>query len=180
MPRYTNGPGSVAEDKAMLESIILPRLGRMRASNISRRDVSKLHASLKATPYRANRMLALLHKMFSFAATDAENEWCVTQNPGSGIPRFHEEKCERWLSENELQRLALALEEYPGRCAADADVSEKQRRFLRTEAQRAMNAIRLSMVTGCRKSEALTSKWTDFDLLRHVWTKPSINKGRYL
>jgi integrase len=36
-----------------------------------------------------------------------------------------------------------------------------------------MNAIRLSMVTGCRKSEALTSKWNDFDLVRHVWTKPS-------
>jgi hypothetical protein len=30
----------------------------MRASSITRRDVSELHASLKATPYRANRMLA--------------------------------------------------------------------------------------------------------------------------
>jgi integrase len=166
-------PRSVAEDKAMLESIILPRLGRMRASSITRRDVSDLHVSLKATPYRANRMLALLHKMFSFAATDTNDEWCVTQNPASGIPRFHEEKRERWLSEGELQRLAAALAEYPGRCAADAEVSEKQGRFLRTEAQRAMNAIRLSMVTGCRKSEALTSKWTDFDFVRHVWTKPS-------
>jgi integrase len=166
-------PRSVAEDKAMLETIILPRFGRMRAANITRRDVSGLHASLKATPYRANRVLALLHKMFSFAAADTKNEWCVTQNPASAISRFHEERRERWLSESELQRLALALEEYPGRCAADADVSEKQRKFLRAEAQRAMNAIRLSMVTGCRKSEALTSKWTDFDLVRRVWTKPS-------
>jgi integrase len=166
-------PRSIAEDRAMLESIILPRLGRMRASSITHRDVSELHASLKATPYRANRMLALLHKMFSFAASDTTNEWCVTQNPASGIQRFHEEKRERWLSEDELQRLAVALQEYPGRCAADAKVSEKQRRFLHTEAQRAMNAIRLSMVTGCRKSEALTSKWNDFDLVRHVWTKPS-------
>jgi len=166
-------PRSIAEDKAMLESIILPRLGRIRASSISRRDVAELHASLKATPYRANRILALMHKMFSLAATDATNEWCVTQNPASGVPRFHEEKRERWLSENELQRLAGALEEYPRRCAAHAEVSEKQRKFLLTEAQRAMNAIRLSMVTGCRKSEALTSKWTDFDLVRNVWTKPS-------
>jgi len=161
-------PRSSSEDKAMLESIILPRLGKMRASSVTRRDVSELHISLKAIPYRANRTLALLHKMFSFVATDATNEWCVSQNPASGIPRFHEEKRERWLSEHELLRLAVALEEYPGRCAADAKVSEKQRRFLRTEAQRATNAIRLSMVTGCRKSEVLTSKWTDFDLVRHV------------
>jgi integrase len=166
-------PRSVAEDKAMLESIILPRMGRMRASSITRRDVSELHASMKATPYRANRILALLHKMFSFAATDTNSEWGVWQNPASGVQRFHEERRERWLSENELQRLAEALEKYPSLCAADADVSEKQRRFLRAEADRAMNAIRLSMVTGCRKSEALTSKWTDFDLVRRVWTKPS-------
>jgi len=166
-------PRSISEDKAMLESIILPRMGKMRASSITRRDVSELHISLKATPYRANRTLALLHKMFSFAATDTKNEWCVSQNPASAIPRFHEEKRERWLSENELLRLAVALEEYPSRCVADARVSEKQRKFLRTEAQRATNAIRLCMVTGCRKSEALTSKWIDLDLVRHVWTKPS-------
>ena len=166
-------PRSIAEDKAMLESIILPRLGRMRASSITHRDVSELHVSLKATPYRANRVLALLHKMFSFAAADTTNEWCVAQNPAAGIPRFHEEKRERWLSEDELQRLAVALQKYPDRCAAKAGVSDKQRKFLRNEAQRAMNAIRLSIVTGCRKSEALTSKWTDFDLVRHVWTKPS-------
>ena len=166
-------PRSIVEDKAMLESIVLPRLGQIRASSITRRDVSELHASLKATPYRANRVLVLLHKMFSFAASDTKNEWCVSQNPASGILRFHEQKRERWLSENELQRLAEALEEYPRRSTADAKVSEKQRKFLRMEAQRAMNAIRLSMVTGCRKSEALTSKWTDFDLARRIWTKPS-------
>jgi integrase len=154
----------------MLESIILPRMGRMRASSITRRDVSELHASMKATPYRANRILALLHKIFNFAATDTKSEWGVSQNPASGIQRFHEEKRERWLSENELQRLAVALEKYPSLCAADADVSEKQRKFLCAEAHRAMNAIRLSMVTGCRKSEALTSKWTDFDLERRVST----------
>lgn len=95
-------------------------------------------------------MLALLHKTFSFATADTKNEWSVRQNPATGIPRFHEEKRERWLSEDELQRLAVALQEYPDRCAAEADVSEKQRKFLRTEAQRAMNAMRLSMVTGCR------------------------------
>jgi len=166
-------PRSIAEDKAMLNSIILPRLGRMRASNITRRDISDLHVSLKATPYRANRMLALVHKMFSFAATDSKNEWCITQNPASGVPRFHEQKREKWLSEVELQRLAVALEEYPACSAADADVSEKQRSFLRAESERAVNALRLTMVTGCRKSEALTSKWVDFDLVRHVWTKPS-------
>jgi integrase len=166
-------PRSVVEDKAMLGTIILPRLGQMRASSITHRDVSELHATLKATPYRANRVLALMHKMFSFAAGGDDNEWGVTRNPAASIPRFHEEKRERWLSEREFERLAVVMQEYPERCANKADVSEKQREFLRREAQRAMSAIRLTVVTGCRKGEALTAKWTHFDFTRGVWTKPS-------
>jgi integrase len=166
-------PRSVVEDKAMLETIILPSLGQMRVSSITHRDVSELHATLKGTPYRANRVLALLHKMFSFAAVGDDNEWGVTRNPAAGIPRFHEEKRERWLSQEEFERLAIAMQEYPDRSAAEADVSEKQREFLRKEAQRAMNALRLTVVTGCRKGEALTAKWVDFDFTRGVWTKPS-------
>jgi integrase len=166
-------PRSVVEDKAMLETIILPRLGQVRVSSITHRDVSELHATLKGTPYRANRVLALLHKMFSFAAVGDDNEWGVTRNPAAGISRFHEEKRERWLSEEEFERLAVAMQEYPERCATEADVSEKRREFWRKEARRAMNAIRLTVVTGCRKGEALTAKWTDFDFVRGVWTKPS-------
>jgi integrase len=166
-------PRSVVEDKAMLGTIILPRLGQMRAASITHRDVSELHATLKATPYRANRVLALLHKMFSFAAVGDDNEWGVTRNPAAGIPRFHEEKRERWLSEQEFERLVVAMQEYPDRRAIGSNVSEKQREFLGKEAQRAMNAIRLTVVTGCRKGEALTAKWIHFDLVRGVWTKPS-------
>jgi integrase len=166
-------PRSVVEDKAMLETIILPRLGQMRVSSVTHRDVSELHAMLKGTPYRANRVLALLHKMFSFAAVGDDNEWGVTRNPAAGTSRFHEEKRERWLSEQEFERLVVAMQEYPELCAAESDVSEKQREFLRNEARRAMNAIRLTVVTGCRKGEALSAKWTDFDFVRGVWTKPS-------
>lgn len=168
---YFKRPRSVVEDKAMLHTIILPRLGQIRASSITHRDVSELHATLKGTPYRANRVLALLHKMFSFAAVGDDNEWGVTRNPSAGIPRFHEEKRERWLSEEEFERLVVAMQEYPERCAAEANVSEKQHESLRKEARRAMNAIRLIVVTGCRKGEALTAMWTDF--ARGVWTKPS-------
>ena len=93
------------------------------------------------------RVLSLLHKIFSFATADTMNEWCVAQNPAAGLRRFHEEKRERWLSEDELQRLAVALHEYPHHCA-EAEVSDKQRKFLRNEAQRAMNALRLSCQAG--------------------------------
>ena len=76
-------PKSVRDDKAMLEGVILPQLGRIRVAHISRRDVSSLHTSLQATPYRANRVLALLRKMFNFAISDNEREWGIARNPAT-------------------------------------------------------------------------------------------------
>ena len=60
-------PGSVKDDSAMLETIIKPKLGTMQVSAVRRRDIEKLHQGMKSTPYRANRTLALLSKMFSLA-----------------------------------------------------------------------------------------------------------------
>ncbi len=99
--------------------------------------------------------------------------WGQTSNPAHGVQKFPEHKRERWLTEEELQQLAAALENYPDKRASEANVSEKRRDYMRKEARRAVNAIRLTMVTGCRSDEALTAKWADFDLERGVWTKPS-------
>jgi integrase len=165
-------PGTVYDDKNLLNGVILPRLGKVPLGQLTRRDIADLHASLKGTPYRANRALALLHHMFTWAMADDSGEWTMEKNPATGVKKYHEEKRDRWLSEDELIRLADALDKYPRQCGQGA-LYEKQREWLQTEARRAMDALRLIMVTGCRKGEALTAKWTDFDLSRGVWTKPS-------
>jgi integrase len=165
-------PGTVYDDRSLLNGVILPCLGDLPIGGIKRADIADMHASLKDTPYRANRATALLHHMFTWAMADDSGEWAVDKNPVSGVRKYHEEKRDRWLSEDELIRLADALERYPRQCGQGA-LSEKQREWLQTEARRAMDALRLIMVTGCRKGEALTAKWADFDLVRGVWTKPS-------
>lgn len=164
--------GTVYDDRSLLNGVILPALGDLPIGGIKRADIADLHASLKDTPYRANRALALLHHMFEWASADDSGEWTLDKNPVTGVRKYHEEKRDRWLSEAELIRLADALEKYPRQCGQGA-LSEKQRDWLQTEARRAMDALRLIMVTGCRKSEALTAQWSDFDLARGVWTKPS-------
>jgi integrase len=110
--------------------------------------------------------------MFAWASADDSGEWSIDKNPVDGVRKYHEEKRDRWLSEDELVRLADALDKYPRQCGKGA-LSAKQREWLQTEARRAMDAVRLIMVTGCRKGEALTAQWADFDLTRGVWTKPS-------
>ena len=142
-------PGSIRNDRQMLERTILPRLGRLRVRAVGRRDIESLHGTLKSTPYHGNRALSLLSTMFSLAI-----EWGWREdNPAHGVKRYQEDKRETWLSEVQLRRLEAALRAYQDQEAADA--------------------IRLLIVTGARSGEVLRAEWSQFDLARGVWTKPS-------
>lgn len=142
-------PKSVRDDRAMLDRIILPKLRLKKVADITRRDVETLHIALRDRPYQANRVLALLSKMFSLAV---EWQW-RSDNPVKGTQRYEEEKRDRWLSDDELRRLCAVLDGHPN--------------------QRAANVVRLQLLTGARLGEVLTAKKQDFDLVRGVWRKPS-------
>lgn len=58
---------SVENDRSMLDRIILPRLGGKTVNAVQWRDIHALHVAMKNTPYQANRVLALMSKMFSLA-----------------------------------------------------------------------------------------------------------------
>jgi len=140
---------SVANDISMLNGIILPALANRKVVEVNHRDIQALHNGLRDTPYRANRALALLSKMFELSI-----RWgWRSDNPAKGVGRFPEEKRHRWLSEEELARLLGALNDHPNQSAA--------------------NAIRLQLLTGARIGEVLSAKWNDFDLVRGFWVKPS-------
>jgi integrase len=142
-------PSSIRDDRYMIEKIIVPKFGKLRVKSIGKKDIESLHTALKATPYRANRVLALLSKMFTLAT-----QWDLrADNPARGVPRFHEDRRERWLSEEEVRRFSTSLDSYSD--------------------QNAANALRLLLLTGAREGEVLKADWGQFDLKRGIWTKPS-------
>ena len=99
--------------------------------------------------YAANRLMALLSKMFSLAI-----RWEMrTDNPAKGVERNPEERRYRYLTGDELRRLTEALAVHPSRAAA--------------------NAVRLLLLTGARLGEVLGATWGQFDLEAGIWTKPS-------
>ena len=145
---------SLRNDHQMLDNVILPKLGRLPVAAVTERDIESFHASLRATPYRGNRVLALLSKLFSLANKwHSQNPVWRADNPAAHVSHFPEEKRERWLRQDELSRLTAALNNY-------AD-------------QKAANAIRLLLLTGARKTEVLSAQWSQFDLAKRIWTKPS-------
>lgn len=157
-----NRPGTLRNNRSLLDTIILPRFGGMRLSEFHTRNLEKLKADLKATPYRANRCLALVSHMFSkvLKAKGTDRDWAkwkqwVGGNPAQGIPRYDEQERESFLSEDQMRAFVAALDSY----AADNPSGA--------------NAIRLLMLTGAREREVLKADWKEFDLERGIWTKPS-------
>jgi integrase len=129
-------PRSQAEDLSLTRQWIEPEFGNRRIADIKRSDVEKLHRKVSTrTPARANRLAALLSKMFSLTV-----RWeMIDVNPVTGLERNREETRERYLSGPELQRLVEVLADWPN--------------------QRVANLIRVLLLTGCRKSEALGMRW---------------------
>ena len=140
---------SVANDRSMIERLILPRLGGKKVKEVGSRDIQAMHVAMRKAPYQANRVLAVLSKMFSLAV-----KWgWRADNPVKGIERYQEQRRERWLSDDELTRLLDALITHAN--------------------QRAANAVRFQLLTGARIGEVLSARWSDVDLARGVWIKPS-------
>jgi integrase len=129
---------------------IVPAIGRMKVANVAYADIDALHRKITArgSPTHANRVLALLSRMFSLAI-----RWGLrSDNPVKGVERNQEQKRHRYLTGAELTRLTTALDKLKDQGAADA--------------------VRLLLLTGARRGEALAARWRDFDLDAGVWVKP--------
>ena len=155
-------PKSVANDRLLLRKHILPTLGQRRVGDVTRADVEKLHLRIgKQAPTTANRAIALLSKAFNLAEVWG---WRPdASNPCRHVQRFKERKVERYLSREELARLAGVLEQ--------AEVE-------RSEMPSVIAAIRLLLYTGCRRGEILTLRWQDVDLERRCLFLPDSKTGQ--
>jgi len=145
-------PRSAEEDRTLIRTRVLPALGALKVADVTFNDIDGLHRKItkERKPYRANRTIALLSKMFSLAST----KWKMrSDNPCRGIEKNLEQPRERYLSADELSRLSEVLADHANREAADA--------------------IRLLLLTGARRNEVLSATWAQFDLTNGTWTKPS-------
>ncbi len=136
--------------KSILRLYVRPELGKIKVADVRHSEIERLHARIaKTAPYRANRTVAVLSKMFNLAV-----KWEMrTDNPARGIERAPEEKRERFLTPAEIERLAGVL------------ATHKERTTV--------NAIRLLLLTGARRGETLGARWSEFNLEAGVWVKPS-------
>jgi integrase len=145
-------PSTARYYKMALARYVRPFFGKsVKVSEVSFADIDALHRRISKTGARhtANRVIAVLSKMFALAI-----KWEMrTTNPVKNIERNTEHHRRRYLNADELVRLTDALARYPEQQAADA--------------------IRILLLTGARRGEVLSMKWTNVDFKEGVWSKPA-------
>ena len=144
-------PLSVADDERNLRNYANPALGRLRLKDIKRADVFQLHTEMRKTPYAANRVRALLSKIFNWA--EAQGLRPDGTNPCRHVKPYREKPRKRELTPKELLRLGKALKQ--------AEESE-------TESVYVIAAIRLLLFTGARLSEILTLRRDSIDYRKRI------------
>ena len=153
---------SSAETDALNINVhIIPNLGNLKVTDVSRRDIVRLHQSMSNTPYAANRVLALLSKMFNLA--EQWDERPQASNPCMHIDKYKEHKRERYLTMNELAKLSGVLKEVE---------------LENVELASVVPAIRLLLFTGCRRNEILTLRWEFVDYQEGYLNLPDSKTGK--
>ncbi len=135
-------PRTLEVNRSYLKRQILPRFRGRQVADIGRRDVVDWFASLRATPVAADRSMPVLSVIMREA--EAMGLRPEGSNPCLGIRRYRRKGRARFLSDEEIRVLSRRL-------SAHAEAAPGQ-----------VAVARLLLLTGCRKSEILTLRWSDY------------------
>ena len=162
----------------------MPQLGTKRLTKITHADVESLHASMSERRPQANRTLAVLSAVWSWAARHRHVD--AASNPTKGVEKYRESARERYLTKDELLRLsdALTAAETTGLPYSVDESNPKSKHAPKPENRRrkfdrhSVAAIRLLTLTGARLREILDAKWEHVDLERGMIFLPDSKTGR--
>ena len=133
-------PSTLEVNRRFLRNTVLPWFGGRPIGGIGESDVRQWLASLHNTPVAADRSAPILSVIMRQAEVYGYRR--EGTNPCKGIRRYRRQGRERFLSEKEIGQLGMAL--------ARHDVRQPM----------AVAILRLLLLTGCRKAEILSLKWS--------------------
>ena len=133
-------PSTLKVNQGYYRNQILPWFEGRLITDITAHDVQRWFASLHETPVAADRSAPVLSVIMRQAEVYGYRP--EGTNPCAGIKRYRRQGRERFLSTEEINRLGEVLSRHED------------------ENPQAMAIIRLLLLTGCRKGEIITLKWS--------------------
>jgi len=159
LPHLQSYRRNMQSDLSFLKTHLLPRFGNKHLDEISQQDVVLAQQTMRSAGYAAgtaNKFIVQLRYMYNVAkkARIPGAEF----NPAAGAKQYPVQGRERFLTQEEIQRLRDAVEKS----------QSKQLKYI----------VALLLMLGCRKNELLNAKWADFDLERRTWKIPLSKSGK--
>jgi len=150
------------EDERVIDKELVPEFGEQQPKDITRRDVRVfLERKSAAAPIGANRVRALLRKIFNWAiASDI-----VESNPVHLVPApGKEHQRDRVLTEQEIRQIWKSIE------ADSKNADYKHRKIKMLSA----GIMKLRLITAQRGAEVMSMEWDELDMETGWWTIPAL------
>ena len=160
LPYVKSYKRSWSTDECMIRLHIIPRLGSLRMTSMSERDVAALIEHMKVKKYAlgtCNRALVLLR--YGYALGIRWREFGPESNPMHKYKNLIDDnKIENYLTHKQMQSLLM-------------EVSKSENEMLQW-------IVLFLLYTGARKREVLDAKWADIDLEQRSWRIPKTKSGK--
>lgn len=153
LEKHASKKKSGEKDRQMLERDVLPKWKALKAHEVTKRDVTKLLDEIveRGAPISANRVLALVRKMFNFGIERS----LVEANPCDHISQpAPNGRRDRVLTHDEIRKFWFGL--------SPAKMSEGTKL-----------ALKLQLVTAQRKGEIVNAEWSEINFENRIWTIPA-------
>ena len=136
-------PNTAELYRLIVAKYLVPTLGKVSALAVDHAQVTELHHSLHEKPVMANKVVETLSRIYNAA----EDNGLIPEatNPCGLVVKNRERKRKRFLTPEEFQRLGRTLSEA---------------KTCKGVSVHAVAAIRLVILTGCRKREILNLRWS--------------------
>ena len=155
---------SGAEDERCLNKDVRPFWGKLKASDITRRDVVLLLDRIKERTTKgiaANRTLSCIRRMFNFGI---ERD-IISANPCIAVKTgVNENRRDRVLSEDEIRILWHALSQ---------NTNQDNPLHIIHMSEQTKLILKLQLVLAQRKGEVIGAEWHEIDLISGWWTIPA-------
>ena len=142
------------DDEKLYTRRLKALFGDTPLDKITRHSFQQMHSDLRSelSASSCDHHLGLMARCLRLAC-----DWkLITENPAQGLKKYNEDnRRDRLMTDDELQRLMAALDSDPARTAC--------------------MVIKFLLYTAARKGEALSLKWTDVNRDTNTWIIQTVN-----